>query len=320
MDARPAGPKSVKPVAALRRLRHGRAERTERGLPAQLLLGIALIATAWPVAWSGPRPYSEYTFFPLWLGYILTVDGLVALRSGSSLWQRGPRRFVGLFVVSAPAWWVFEFTNHFLDNWHYLSDRQYGFLAYHALASLDFSTVVPAIFETAALYGTTGLGRRGQSWLRLRPGRNGLVLISAAGLAIFVASLAFPSVMFPAVWLGLFFFFDPINRLRGRPSLAGQVAEGRWDTVLVLFAAGLTCGFFWEMWNYWSMPKWVYDVPGVDRLKLFEMPLLGYGGYLPFALELYALYQLALAIVRVPAGDYLRFDRTEAKPAESRAR
>jgi hypothetical protein len=49
------------------------------------------------------------------------------------------------------------------------------------------------------------------------------------------------------------------------------------------------CGFFWEMWNYYSYPKWIYHTPGAQFLHVFEMPLLGYGGYVPFALELYAL-------------------------------
>jgi hypothetical protein len=30
----------------------------------------------------------------------------------------------------------------------------------------------------------------------------------------------------------------------------------------------------------------------VDFIRVFEMPLLGYGGYVPFALELFALYHL----------------------------
>ena len=54
------------------------------------------------------------------------------------------------------------------------------------------------------------------------------------------------------------------------------------------------CGFFWEMWNYWSYPKWIYHVPGVGFAHVFEMPLLGYLGYLPFAMELYLLGQLFL--------------------------
>ena len=54
------------------------------------------------------------------------------------------------------------------------------------------------------------------------------------------------------------------------------------------------CGFFWEMWNACSYPKWVYHIPGVGFGKVFEMPILGYLGYLPFALELFLLAQLAL--------------------------
>jgi len=49
------------------------------------------------------------------------------------------------------------------------------------------------------------------------------------------------------------------------------------------------CGFFWEMWNYFSYPKWIYHTPGANFLHIFQMPLLGYGGYVPFAWELFAL-------------------------------
>jgi len=41
------------------------------------------------------------------------------------------------------------------------------------------------------------------------------------------------------------------------------------------------------------MPKWTYDVPYVGALKVVEMPLLGYGGYLPFAFEIFAFVSLA---------------------------
>jgi hypothetical protein len=39
------------------------------------------------------------------------------------------------------------------------------------------------------------------------------------------------------------------------------------------------------MWNVNSAAKWVYSIPFVDRFHLFEMPLLGYAGYVPFGLE-----------------------------------
>ncbi|MGH2560980.1 MAG: hypothetical protein ACRDJH_18090 [Thermomicrobiales bacterium] len=278
-------------------------------IPPQLIIGVAFVAVAWPMAWWGPRPFSDHTFFPLWLGYIFTVDGIVFLRAGSSLLTRGGRAFAALFLISAPAWWLFEVANRFLDNWQYRLPTEYGFWTHHLLASISFSTVIPAIFETAELYRTTRIGGKLRHWWMLHPASSGLVWISVAGAVLFLSSLAFPNALFPAVWLGLFFCIDPINRLLGRPSVAAQVAHGRWDTVLVLFAAGLTCGFFWEMWNYWSMPKWDYDVPIVDRPKLFEMPLLGYGGYLPFVLELYAVYHFAIGFFGSRWSDFLRFDQ-----------
>jgi hypothetical protein len=48
------------------------------------------------------------------------------------------------------------------------------------------------------------------------------------------------------------------------------------------------------MWNFHSYPKWIYHVPGVGFAKVFEMPILGYLGYLPFAMELYLAAQLVL--------------------------
>jgi hypothetical protein len=61
--------------------------------------------------------------------------------------------------------------------------------------------------------------------------------------------------------------------------------------------AALFCGFFWELWNVGSLAHWQYSIPFVQRFHLFEMPLLGYAGYLPFGLACLAaadiLYRLA---------------------------
>jgi hypothetical protein len=63
---------------------------------------------------------------------------------------------------------------------------------------------------------------------------------------------------------------------------------------MALWLGGLLCGFFWEMWNLHSYPKWIYHVPYDGFWKVFEMPILGYLGYLPFAMELYLMAQLVL--------------------------
>ncbi len=63
------------------------------------------------------------------------------------------------------------------------------------------------------------------------------------------------------------------------------MAGGDWRRAATWMLAALVCGWFWEMWNWQSDPKWIYTVPGVERWHVFEMPLLGFAGYLPFGLE-----------------------------------
>jgi hypothetical protein len=269
--------------------------------------GLALAAAAWWASWFGPDLLRHHAFFPLWFGYILVVDALVRLRAGESLLTRNPARWVLLFAFSVPLWWVFEWANRFLGNWRYVLPYPYDPVTYALLASLAFSTVMPALFETASLLRTFKPFSGPMRGPRIAPGRAGLVAIAALGALMFGASLRWPGVAFPLVWIGLFLCIDPLNRLLGWRSLAGEVAGRRWDTVVVLWAAGLLCGFFWELWNVLAMPKWVYYVPFVGEPKLFEMPLLGYGGYLPFALEVFAAYHLLHGLLFRRADGYLPF-------------
>lgn len=267
------------------------------GLSWQLAAGAALLAVAWATSWFGPEPARWHTFFPLWLGCILLLDGLTLLRSGSSLMTRAPGRFALLFVFSVPLWWLFEGANRALGNWRYVLPEPYGPVKYGLLATLAFSTVLPAMLEMASLLRTTRWFGRRIGGPVIAPRTAGLLLISAAGAAMAALSLIFPRYAFPLVWIGLFLLLDPLNSLMGWNSITAQVRVGRWDTVLTLWAAGLACGLLWEMWNWLAMPKWVYEVPFVGNPKLFEMPVLGYGGYLPFALEVYAVFNLLYGLV-----------------------
>jgi hypothetical protein len=53
----------------------------------------------------------------------------------------------------------------------------------------------------------------------------------------------------------------------------------------------LICGGLWEFWNFWASAKWIYTVPWVGEVKLFEMPVLGFFGFPPFAEECYVIAQ-----------------------------
>jgi hypothetical protein len=109
------------------------------------------------------------------------------------------------------------------------------------------------------------------------------------GLGMLSAMLVWPKIFYPFAWTSLVFILEPINYWTGRQYFLKQLRTGDWRTVISLSLGALVCGLCWEMWNYYSFPKWIYHIPALGFLRIFEMPLLGYGGYVPFALEVYAL-------------------------------
>jgi hypothetical protein len=165
---------------------------------------------------------------------------------------------------------------------------------------------MPAVFGTAELMASFGFIQRMGRGLVIRPDRRTAIIFFGVGWAMLGLMLAWPLYFFPFVWLTVYFIVAPINVWLGHRSLAEWTRSGDWRPVIALWLGALTCGFFWEMWNFFSYPKWVYTVPWVDFLHIFEMPVLGYGGYLPFALELYALYHLAVGLLGQKTTDYLR--------------
>jgi hypothetical protein len=118
------------------------------------------------------------------------------------LWTRSRRGFVLLFILSVPAWWLFEIINWRTGNWEYLGAGTFTPLEYYALCTLSFSTVMPAVFETAELVRTF-------RWVKsLRAGarvpdtpRVGLGLLFT-GLVMLALTLAWPKYFYPLVWTG----------------------------------------------------------------------------------------------------------------------
>jgi len=268
-------------------------------------IGLCLIMVAWPLNWLLPGLRTLFLFFPLWLGYILIVDALTLQRKGTSLLTRSGWRYLGLFLVSAPAWWLFEVLNVRVQNWLYIGSEHLTSFQFGLTATINFSTVIPAIFGTAELISTTQLIQNMKPGLVIRPDRRTTLIFFAAGWGMLALLLFWPTYFFPFMWLSVYFILEPINIWLGNRHLAEGTQGGNWRMVISLWLGALLTGLFWEMWNYYAYPKWVYTVPGVGFLHVFEMPLLGYGGYLPFALEIYALYHLVVGLVGKKNWDYV---------------
>ena len=275
---------------------HNKLKLLAKQFPVYGWIGLVLITIFWTLNWSLDGLRTHWAFFPLWLGYCFVIDALVLMRKGSSMLTRNFKIFIGLFFLSMPVWWLFELLNWRSQNWFYEGRHLFTDLQYFLYASLNFSIVIPAVFGTAELVSTF----KWFSKIRKRPGfaltNTKLVLFFLSGWLMLILLFMWPKYFFVFLWLSVYFILDPVNAWLGNPSLIREAANGNWKPVIALWTGCLICGFFWEMWNYYSYPKWIYIVPFVDVLHVFEMPLLGYLGYLPFSLELYAIYYLVTGI------------------------
>ena len=119
----------------------------------------------------------------------------------------------------------------------------------------------------------------------------------ALGAAILILPLLAPrrtaSYLFALVWVGFVFLLDPINHRLGLASLLGDLERGHRERVFSLLVSGWVCGWLWEFWNYWASAKWHYVFPMFQQGNIFEMPMPGYFGFLPFALECFVMYIFA---------------------------
>lgn len=286
--------------------------------------GLAFGAAAWVVAWNRfawAAAIQEHTFTPLWLSFIVTVNALTHRRTGGCMMMDRPLYFAALFPASAAFWWFFEYLNRFVGNWHYTGFATASALEYVLLASLSFSTVLPAVLgayewltslPAFAVENTHTASPRRKG---LRPVAASLLIISAAGLAGIAVS---PDLLYPVLWVSPLLILVGLQSLFGRPSLLVEAWAGDWRRIIAAAAAALLCGFFWEMWNWHSLAKWAYSVPYVHAVPLFEMPLLGYAGYLPFGLACLAAGDVVASWVGAPASITLHEHENLQLPSDNR--
>jgi len=236
-------------------------------------LGLALLV----------EPVPTWYYHLAWWSYIVAADDLNRRRSGRSLLRDRPWHFAWLAGVSVLWWSLFELVNLRLGNWYYVMSLPWTPLRW-AAGALAFASVLPGILETLELLENRGVIRL----LRVRPlawspGKEQAVL--AVGLACLLLPLLWPDVFFPLTWGSLVFLLEPWNRRHARRSFLRDLEAGEAAPFCRTLLAGVICGALWEAWNFWARTKWIYTVPGFEGLKVFEMPLAGFLGFPPFAVE-----------------------------------
>jgi len=258
-------------------------------MPLYAYLGVAFLAISELGMAFRIEPFWSWHTPIAWTGYILLIDGIIFKKRGSSWLMTNRREFLFLAILSVPLWAVFEGYNLLIKNWHYINLPE-NVIARYLGYGWAFATISPAIFETAELVGLI-VQRRSSIVDRPASDDGRWMMLIAAGAAMLLWPLVWPSPYLAApVWLGFIFLLDPINYRLGAESLIGDVRRGHWDRLINLSVSGFICGGLWEFWNYWARAKWIYDVPIMQGWKIFEMPLPGYFGFPPFALECFTMY------------------------------
>jgi uncharacterized protein DUF4332 len=250
-----------------------------------MFLALALLAFA--AATAGLvlllEPIPTWYYHLAWWSYIVAADDVNRRISGRSLLRDRPRRFLWLAGASVLWWTLFEAINLRLGNWYYVMDHPARATRW-AGGILAFATVLPGIVETLALVENLGVLRRVRvarvRWTRVKEGT-----CLALGGACFALPLLWPDLFFPLTWGSFVFLLEPWNRRHARRSFLRDLEAGEAGPFCRTLAAGLVCGVLWETWNFWARSKWIYTVPVFEELKLFEMPLLGFLGFPPFAVE-----------------------------------
>jgi hypothetical protein len=265
-----------------------------RVVPRRVWIGLVVMAIAEAGALARIEPFYSWQTPTAWTGYILFVDGIVWQRRGNSWLSHSRAELLFLAFVSIPLWIIFELYNKYsIHNWHYLALPEWLPLRYFGYA-WAFATIWPAIFETGELVSSLR-DRRAPEGRAASPVPQPLGTLAwmsvVAGAVMLVAPILYPSPYLAApVFLGFAFLLDPLNARAGSESILGDARQGRYGRLLNLTIAGFVCGLLWEFWNYWAGAKWVYTVPILPNLRIFEMPLLGYFGFPAFAVECFTMY------------------------------
>jgi len=248
-----------------------------------LLLAIALLVL--------DVPFMKTWFYVCaWWPLIIILDSLNFRLSGSSPLSDSPRNFGFAAFISIPVWLIFELFNLRLQNWSYHNlptELPLRWLGY----GLAFASVIPALLELSRLFQTALRGKT-ISFIPLKttPGLlNGYMLL---GLLLLFLSVLAPHLFFPLVWLGFIFLLEPVNYRLKINSFLTDAQSHYGNRIISWLLAGFAAGLLWESLNYWAGSHWEYSIPYLNFCKIFQMPVFGYGGFLPFALEVFAIYTL----------------------------
>lgn len=261
----------------------------EKILRLNLYFGLCLLALS-AVCLGFQFSFMKTWFFSFaWWSFILIMDSINFRKSKTSPLSDSFRNFLFSAFISVFVWLIFELFNLRLRNWSYHNLPSNIFIRWLGYF-VAFATVIPALRELA-LFAEGIFKGKNLALFKIRTTSALLKAFLAMGIVSVFLSLTWPRIFFPFVWLCFIFLLEPINYWLKNETILRDGGE-KWTKFWSWLSAGFVAGFLWEFWNFWASSRWEYTLPYLNFWKVFQMPVFGYTGFLPFALEIFAIYHL----------------------------
>lgn len=290
-------------------------------LPIWFWIGLVMFAVTLTVLWgkfNEPKWLINWAVLPLFWGFTLMLDGWVYIRKGgSSIIRNSLQKLIGIGVASISGWMIFEYLNFFVDeNWLYPMGGLIPPAEFMLYAMIGSSGLLPMAFEWYSLLLTfekfkykysQGPKITFPSWLQTL-----CMILCFAGL--FAISF-FPNDLSGLLWIAPLVVISVALCKLDIWTPFRSVRDGNWGPLLIMALTYFIQGVLCECWNYFSAyhvngqpitvnpDYWTYSIPFVNVLHVFEMPLLGLLGYLPFGVYCSVWWISFAFLINVPT-DY----------------
>lgn len=269
--------------------------------PAKLAIaaGLVMLVVSTIGMLRGVEPFATWYYQFSWYSALLAADGVLALlgtagQKGEFFLLGNKRHLLSMLFWSTVAWFFYELLNFRLQNWYYILLPDNLSVRWISTA-VAFATVFPAVFLSEALLSAGGFAEHVR-WRPLQVTPRFITLMRWTGAIVMLLVMIWPRYFFALVWGATMLMIEPVVYSRTpQNSLLRDLEQGQPGRLLRLLTGGALIGLMWELLNIKARAKWIYTVPFFEELKLFEMPVPGFLGFPPFAVECFILWQLMVA-------------------------
>ncbi len=263
-----------------------------------------------------PKFLIHWAYIPMFWGFTLLLDAVLFMRDHTkSMVFNNPREMIAIGVAAMGGWMLFEYLNFFVrENWIYPFSTLMPKPEFLIYAIAGSSGLMPVIFVIYRLLGTLpGFSDRYRQGISINPSSAfGTILLIFFFTSMFLVPF-FPNQLFGMLWISPMCIMVITLHKIGEWTPISPLKWGDWAPLMKYTLTYLIYGLFLECMNYFSgihhgdtvisytTAYWQYSIPYVNFWHVFEMPIVGFIGYLPFGIYCSAWWISFAYLLNIPS-------------------